>query len=210
MGTLPQSDLCLLLTFTRVCVRCVFTVLLLLLLCHVAGIVLTNDGHAILREIDVNHPAAKVSSLLQGRSAQQRQKQQQRQRPRPHHQQQQPRVCGSSSTDSAHAVCKAQNSNCTQLQVHLNSSTPTALASSGKKMHAAAAAAAVPLANSCRITSILCILAVVVQSLICQVGCRMSKFAAASPSLPNWDVVLLCILCCFCCAVHDPAESDAG
>jgi hypothetical protein len=25
-----------------------------------AGIVLTNDGHAILREIDVNHPAAKV------------------------------------------------------------------------------------------------------------------------------------------------------
>eukprot|EP00878_Enallax_costatus_P016346 GHUV01017146.1.p2 GENE.GHUV01017146.1~~GHUV01017146.1.p2 ORF type:complete len:101 (+),score=15.29 GHUV01017146.1:215-517(+) len=24
------------------------------------GIVLTNDGHAILREIDVNHPAAKV------------------------------------------------------------------------------------------------------------------------------------------------------
>ena len=25
------------------------------------GIVLTNDGHAILREIDVSHPAAKVS-----------------------------------------------------------------------------------------------------------------------------------------------------
>jgi hypothetical protein len=25
-----------------------------------AGIVLTNDGHAILREIDVTHPAAKV------------------------------------------------------------------------------------------------------------------------------------------------------
>lgn len=24
------------------------------------GIVLTNDGHAILREIDVSHPAAKV------------------------------------------------------------------------------------------------------------------------------------------------------
>lgn len=27
-----------------------------------AGIVLTNDGHAILREIDVNHPAAKVDA----------------------------------------------------------------------------------------------------------------------------------------------------
>jgi chaperonin GroEL (HSP60 family) len=26
-----------------------------------AGIVLTNDGNAILREIDVTHPAAKVS-----------------------------------------------------------------------------------------------------------------------------------------------------
>jgi hypothetical protein len=26
----------------------------------IAGIVLTNDGHAILREIDVTHPAAKV------------------------------------------------------------------------------------------------------------------------------------------------------
>ena len=26
-----------------------------------AGIVLTNDGNAILREIDVSHPAAKVS-----------------------------------------------------------------------------------------------------------------------------------------------------
>lgn len=29
-----------------------------------AGIVLTNDGHAILREIDVNHPAAKVRALV--------------------------------------------------------------------------------------------------------------------------------------------------
>jgi hypothetical protein len=28
-----------------------------------AGIVLTNDGHAILREIDVAHPAAKVRTL---------------------------------------------------------------------------------------------------------------------------------------------------
>lgn len=28
--------------------------------CLFAGIVLTNDGHAILREIDVTHPAAKV------------------------------------------------------------------------------------------------------------------------------------------------------
>lgn len=28
-----------------------------------AGIVLTNDGNAILREIDVTHPAAKVSVL---------------------------------------------------------------------------------------------------------------------------------------------------
>jgi hypothetical protein len=27
------------------------------------GIVLTNDGHAILREIDVNHPAAKVGGV---------------------------------------------------------------------------------------------------------------------------------------------------
>jgi hypothetical protein len=27
------------------------------------GIVLTNDGHAILREIDVTHPAAKVNGL---------------------------------------------------------------------------------------------------------------------------------------------------
>lgn len=30
-----------------------------------AGIVLTNDGHAILREIDVTHPAAKVSQHLE-------------------------------------------------------------------------------------------------------------------------------------------------
>lgn len=30
------------------------------LACLHAGIVLTNDGHAILREIDVTHPAAKV------------------------------------------------------------------------------------------------------------------------------------------------------
>lgn len=28
-----------------------------------AGIVLTNDGNAILREIDVSHPAAKVRSM---------------------------------------------------------------------------------------------------------------------------------------------------
>lgn len=28
-----------------------------------AGIVLTNDGNAILRELDVSHPAAKVSSV---------------------------------------------------------------------------------------------------------------------------------------------------
>jgi hypothetical protein len=28
-----------------------------------AGIVLTNDGHAILREIDVSHPAAKVRTM---------------------------------------------------------------------------------------------------------------------------------------------------
>ena len=41
---------------------------MLTLVCHVsptlslacAGIVLTNDGNAILREIDVTHPAAKV------------------------------------------------------------------------------------------------------------------------------------------------------
>lgn len=26
------------------------------------GIVLTNDGHAVLREIDVGHPAAKVTA----------------------------------------------------------------------------------------------------------------------------------------------------
>ncbi len=31
--------------------------------CH-AGIILTNDGNAILREIDVAHPAAKVSTEL--------------------------------------------------------------------------------------------------------------------------------------------------
>lgn len=30
------------------------------------GIVLTNDGHAILREIDVSHPAAKVSCVYAG------------------------------------------------------------------------------------------------------------------------------------------------
>ena len=30
------------------------------LLCRLAGIILTNDGNAILREIDVAHPAAKV------------------------------------------------------------------------------------------------------------------------------------------------------
>ena len=30
--------------------------------CH-AGIILTNDGNAILREIDVSHPAAKVLIL---------------------------------------------------------------------------------------------------------------------------------------------------
>jgi T-complex protein 1 subunit gamma len=45
------------------------TALLLLLrifLHATAGIVLTNDGHAILREIDVSHPAAKVrTSALQ-------------------------------------------------------------------------------------------------------------------------------------------------
>jgi hypothetical protein len=29
-----------------------------------SGIVLTNDGHAILREIDVAHPAAKVAAVL--------------------------------------------------------------------------------------------------------------------------------------------------
>lgn len=29
-----------------------------------AGIVLTNDGHAVLREIDVGHPAAKVGLKL--------------------------------------------------------------------------------------------------------------------------------------------------
>ena len=29
------------------------------------GIVLTNDGHAILREIDVSHPAAKVRAWMQ-------------------------------------------------------------------------------------------------------------------------------------------------
>ena len=29
--------------------------------CCGVGIVLTNDGHAILREIDVSHPAAKVT-----------------------------------------------------------------------------------------------------------------------------------------------------
>jgi chaperonin GroEL (HSP60 family) len=34
------------------------------LLCAAAGIVLTNDGHAILREIDVSHPAAKVRCSL--------------------------------------------------------------------------------------------------------------------------------------------------
>lgn len=28
---------------------------------YTAGIVLTNDGNAILREIDVTHPAAKVT-----------------------------------------------------------------------------------------------------------------------------------------------------
>jgi hypothetical protein len=31
---------------------------------HPPGIVLTNDGHAILREIDVTHPAAKVGASL--------------------------------------------------------------------------------------------------------------------------------------------------
>ncbi len=30
------------------------------------GIVLTNDGHAILREIDVSHPAAKVRAWCVG------------------------------------------------------------------------------------------------------------------------------------------------
>lgn len=29
-----------------------------------AGIVITNDGNAILREIDVSHPAAKVNLTL--------------------------------------------------------------------------------------------------------------------------------------------------
>lgn len=29
----------------------------------IAGIVLTNDGNAILREIDVTHPAAKVGCM---------------------------------------------------------------------------------------------------------------------------------------------------
>ncbi len=29
-------------------------------LCTLAGIVITNDGNAILREVDVSHPAAKV------------------------------------------------------------------------------------------------------------------------------------------------------
>ena len=29
-----------------------------------AGIVLTNDGNAILREIDVSHPAAKVIAFV--------------------------------------------------------------------------------------------------------------------------------------------------
>jgi hypothetical protein len=32
-----------------------------------AGIVLTNDGNAILREIDVSHPAAKVRDHYAGR-----------------------------------------------------------------------------------------------------------------------------------------------
>ena len=34
-----------------------------------AGIVLTNDGNAILREIDVSHPAAKVCGLDVARCA---------------------------------------------------------------------------------------------------------------------------------------------
>lgn len=34
----------------------------LTILVHFAGIVLTNDGNAILRELDVSHPAAKVST----------------------------------------------------------------------------------------------------------------------------------------------------
>jgi T-complex protein 1 subunit gamma len=32
--------------------------------CAIAGIVLTNDGNAILREIDVSHPAAKVRGSI--------------------------------------------------------------------------------------------------------------------------------------------------
>ena len=31
-----------------------------MLVCNLTGIVITNDGNAILREIDVSHPAAKV------------------------------------------------------------------------------------------------------------------------------------------------------
>lgn len=30
------------------------------MMCTLTGIVITNDGNAILREIDVSHPAAKV------------------------------------------------------------------------------------------------------------------------------------------------------
>jgi chaperonin GroEL (HSP60 family) len=31
---------------------------------HSVGIVVTNDGNAILREIDIAHPAAKVCQIL--------------------------------------------------------------------------------------------------------------------------------------------------
>merc|ERR1712113_461785 len=34
------------------------------MLLNIQGIVLTNDGHAILREIDVSHPAAKSMLVL--------------------------------------------------------------------------------------------------------------------------------------------------
>ena len=44
------------------------------LLIVVAGIHITNDGHAILREIDVSHPAAKVRIVLRVRTGRLRKK----------------------------------------------------------------------------------------------------------------------------------------